>query len=50
MGTPNGTKGIYMHGSGHKLSMWYHVVLGHSAESLLVLITLRGHMFESRIK
>ena len=46
MGAPNGTKGIYTHGSGHKLSMWYHVVLGHSAESLLVLITLRGRRFE----
>eukprot|EP01046_Picozoa_sp_COSAG06_P092071 COSAG06_NODE_38315_length_425_cov_0.481595_1_plen_28_part_01 len=27
--------GIYIHGSGHKLSMWYHVALGHSAKSLL---------------
>jgi hypothetical protein len=26
--------------------MWIHVVLGHSATSLLVLITLRGRWFE----
>ena len=46
LGRHHNTIGIYIHGSGHKLSMWYHVVLGHSAESLLVLITLRGRRFE----
>ena len=46
LGRLHNTMGIYIHGSGHKLSMWYHVVLGHSAESLLVLITLRGRRFE----
>ena len=46
LGRLHNTIGIYIHGSGHKLSMWYHVVLGHSAESLLVLITLRGRRFE----
>ena len=40
LGRLHNTMGIYIHGSGHKLSMWYHVVLGHPAKSLLVLITL----------
>eukprot|EP01047_Picozoa_sp_COSAG01_P041750 COSAG01_NODE_3601_length_5888_cov_506.113146_7_plen_139_part_00 len=40
LGRLHNTMGIYIHGSGHKLSMWYHVVLGHPAISLLVLITL----------
>ena len=47
LGRLHNTMGIYIHGSGHKLSMWYHVVLGHLAKSLLVLITLRGRRFES---
>ena len=46
LGRLHNTMGIYIHGSGHKLSMWYNVVPGHSAESLLVLITLRGRRFE----
>ena len=36
LGRLHNTIGIYIHGSGHKLSMWYHVVLGHSAVKILL--------------
>ena len=32
LGRLHNTIGIYMEGSGHKLSMWYHVALGYSAK------------------